>query len=129
MPDLPKEPEPSDPAAGAAPREPTAEELRGLRLLRGLVTVLTATMIAGIAAIVVLLYLRLPGGATASAPPAPALPPTLPDSIALPEGARAQAVTAGPGWWAVVTGAGDILLYDAEGTLLRRIAAEELAAD
>ncbi|RDC75495.1 hypothetical protein DLJ49_00925 [Rhodovulum sp. 12E13] len=107
--------------------------MRGLRLLRGLVTVLTATMIAGIAAIVVLLYLRLPGGATASAPPAPApLPaqlPALPGSITLPEGARAQAVTAGPGWWAVVTRAGDILLYDAEGTLLRRIAAEELAAD
>ena len=82
-------------------------------------------MIAGIAAMVVLLYLRLPGGATASAPPAPALP----DAITLPDGAHAQAVTAGPGWWAVVTGEGDILLYDAAGTLLRRIAAEELAAD
>jgi len=102
-------------------RAPTAAELRGLRLLRVLVTVLTGTMIAGIVALVLLLYLRLPGSAT------PAAPPALPDAIALPEGARAQAVTAGPGWWAVVTRAGDILIYDAGGALTRRIAASELA--
>lgn len=113
MPDLPDE------------RQPTPGELRGLRALRVLVTLLTATMIAGIIALVALLYTRLPGGATA---PAPAVPPGLPEAIALPEGAAPQAVTAGPGWWAVVTRSGEVLFYDAEGALLRRIEAGELAA-
>jgi hypothetical protein len=113
MPDLPDE------------RQPTPGELRGLRALRVLVTLLTVTMIAGIVALVALLYTRLPGGATAPAPPAP---PALPEAIALPEGAAAQAVTAGPGWWAVVTRSGEVLFYDAEGALLRRIEAGELAA-
>jgi hypothetical protein len=104
-------------------RAPTDAEMRGLRLLRVLVTVLTGTMIVGIAALVLLLYLRLPGPATSAAPPA------LPDAITLPEGARAQAVTAGPGWWAVVTQAGDILIYDASGAMTRRLRAAELAGD
>ena len=123
MPDLPNEcgPDKREPDE----REPTPADLRGLRLLRGLVIVLTATMIAGIVAMVALLYIRLPGGAT---PPAPAVPPlALPPTVALPDGAVPQAVTAGPGWWAVVTEAGDILLYDRDGALLRRIAAGELA--
>ena len=116
MPDLPDE------------RQPTPGELRGLRALRVLVTLLTVTMIAGIIALVALLYTRLPGGATAPAPPAPPVPPGLPEAIALPEGAAPQAVTAGPGWWAVVTRSGEVLFYDAEGALLRRIEAGELAA-
>jgi hypothetical protein len=124
MPNLPNAPEEPPRSPGAGARDPTPEELRGLRFLRGLVTVLAATMIAGVVAIVVLLYLRLPGGATASAPA-----PALPDTIALPAGTRAQAVTAGPGWWAVVTAGGDILLYDGQGSLLRRIAVGELARD
>ena len=110
MPDLPDE------------RQPTPSELRGLTLLRGLVVALTATMIVGIVAMVALLYLRLPGGAT---PPAP---PALPPGLVLPEGATAQAVTAGPGWWAIVTAEGDILIYDAAGALARRLSASELAA-
>lgn len=120
MPDLP------DPSRSAAPRaaDPDPAELRGLKLLRVLVTILTATMIAGIVALVWLMYTRLPGGATASPPP-----PALPAAIALPEGATAQAVTAGPGWWAVVTVSGDILLYGADGALLRRIPAAELAGE
>ena len=125
MPDLPdpsRSPEPRPVATGAHAPDPA--ELRGLKLLRVLVTILTATMIAGIVALVWLMYTRLPGGATASPPP-----PALPAQIALPEGERAQAVTAGPGWWAVVTEGGDILLYDGDGALTRRIPVAELAGE
>jgi hypothetical protein len=87
-----------------------------LRLLRGLVIVLTAVMIAGVISVVALLVIRLPA-ATVTVPPA----------LPLPEGARAQAVTQGPGWWAVVTEDGRILLYDGGGAPLREIPAPELA--
>lgn len=60
--------------------------------------------------------MRLPG-ATISVPP----------GLALPEGARAQAVTQGPGWWAVVTVDGRILIFDAGGGLLREIPVGALA--
>jgi hypothetical protein len=106
-------------------RQPNPGEVRSLALLRVLVTVLTATMILGIVALVTLLYLRLPGGAS----DAPAALPALPDTLRLPEGETAQAVTAGQGWWAVVTTGGDILLYGAEGALVRRVPAAELAAE
>jgi len=106
-------------------RQPNPAELRGLALLRVLVTLLTGTMILGIVALVVLLYLRLPGASS----DAPVAPPSLPDTLRLPEGAAAQAVTAGPGWWAIVTTEGDILLYGADGTLLRRVPAAELAPE
>ncbi len=101
--------------------EPAPADLRGLRFLRVLVTLLTATMIIGIVAMVALLYTRLPGASSA-----PTVP-NLPEALALPEGAVPQAVTAGPGWWAVVTDAGDILLFDADGAFLRRIEAAELS--
>jgi hypothetical protein len=116
MPDLP-DPVP-DPEAPA----PAPSELRGLRLLRVLVTILTAVMIVGIVALVVLMARGL---GQISGPSAPL--PALPDTLELPEGASVQAVTAGPGWWAVVTEAGDILLFDAGGALMRRIPAPELA--
>jgi hypothetical protein len=68
----------------------------GLRRLRRLVTGLTATLILGVITVVALLVIRL----TALAPaPLPALPPHL----ELPRGERAQAVTLGAGWVAVVT--------------------------
>ena len=76
-------------------------------------------MILGIVALVLLLYTRLPGGTTA-----PVAVPALPEAIVLPEGAVPQAVTAGPGWWAVVTEAGEILIFDATGTLRQRLAVD-----
>lgn len=111
---------------GRAPsaRQPSAAEIRSLTLLRVLVTVLTATMIAGMVALIALLYLRLPSGATATDA---TLPLSLPEDLALPEGAVVQAVTAGPTWWAVVTQEGEILFYGADGRLIRRIDAPELA--
>jgi hypothetical protein len=59
-------------------------------------------MIAGVIAIVALLVTRLQGGG--------ALP--LPESITLPDGAKAQAVTAGDDWYAVVTMDNRILIFD-----------------
>jgi hypothetical protein len=73
----------------------------GLRFLKWLVIVLAISMIAGVITIVALLVTRLQGGA---------LP--LPEAITLPDGAKAQAVTAGDDWYAVVTTDNRILIFD-----------------
>ncbi len=83
----------------------SAPDAKGLRFLRRLVTVLTATMILGVLAIVVLLVIRL------QAP----RPPLFPDTIALPEGTTATAITRGDGWIAVVTDGNRILIYPPDG--------------
>jgi hypothetical protein len=97
MSDLPSEPTPTGP--------PPPE----LRFIKRLVTVLTATMIAGLLTIIVLLVIRL------AAPP-PRLP-ALPANIALPAGAEVAALTFGDGFIVVVTKAGEVLIYAANGTL------------
>ena len=76
-----------------------------LKFLARLVTVLTATMIVGVLVIVGLLVTRFWGN------DAPAMP-RLPDSITLPQGARATAFTQGPDWYAVVTDDNRILIFD-----------------
>ena len=81
-----------------------------LRFLKGLVTVLMVTMIAGLITIVALLVIRVPSGGGDL---------TLPAGLKLPKGAHAQAVTQGKGWVAIVTGAGEILVYDASTGALR----------
>lgn len=81
-----------------------------LRLLRLLVTTLMVVMILGVLVIVGLLVTRLSADRT----------PPLPDQIALPDGARALAVTAGPGWYAVVTQDQRILIFDATSGSLRQ---------
>lgn len=91
------------------PDNPT--EPRALRQLRLMVTVLTGVMIFGIVAIVVLLALRLQRDT--------ALPP-LPATITLPTETTALAVTAGPGWYAVVTANDRILVFDAASGALRQ---------
>lgn len=78
---------------GNAAHEETPEPPR-LRQLRLMVLALTATLIGGVIAIVVLLVIRL------QAMPAPV---ALPPEVRLPAGERAQAVTLGPDWVAVVT--------------------------
>jgi hypothetical protein len=89
-----------------------------LKFLARLVTVLTATMIVGVVVIVALLVIRFSGDERRQ-------PLSLPDSIALPEGARAEAVTFGDDWLAVVTGDDRILIYDrASGELRQSIAIE-----
>lgn len=82
-----------------------------LKWLKRLVTGLTLTMIAGIAVIAALLIIRLSGPQS----------PGLPETITLPEGASAQAITAGEGWYAVVTTDNRILIYRADGTLKQEV--------
>ena len=77
-------------------------EPANLRFLRRLVTVLTAVMIGGVVAVVGLLVIRYQR-------PAP-LP--LPDEIALPDNATAQSVTFGPGFYAVITEDGRLMVFD-----------------
>ena len=87
------------------------EALPMLRWLRILVTSLAVVMGVGVLAIAALLWLRL------SEAPLPELPP----EIALPEGARAAAVTFARDWIVVVTEAGEVLLYDRQGRLRDRV--------
>jgi hypothetical protein len=86
------------------------DQMQGLRWLRWLVTGLTATMMAGLIVLIWLFVTRFP------APPD--LP--LPAEIALPEGARATAVTRGRDWLAVVTEDQRILIFDAATGALRQ---------
>ena len=84
-----------------------------MRFLRRLVTALTATMIIGLLTIVALLVIRL-GAPSATLP--------LPQEINMPDAATAVAFTRGPNWYAVVTAADEILIFDlASGDLQQRI--------
>ena len=84
-----------------------------LGFLKLLVTVLTATMICGLVVVIFLLVTRLPGGTGAIL--------DLPDRITLPSGVTPLAFTVGPGWVAVVTEAGDILIFDAATGAQRQV--------
>ena len=72
-----------------------------LRFLRILVTVLTAVMIAGLLTILALIVIRY---TNTRAP--------LPEIITLPDGATASAFTQGSDWYAIVTEADEILIFD-----------------
>lgn len=78
-------------------------------------TVLTATMIAGLIAIFTVIVIRFPSGTDT-------LP--LPDQIALPDGVTADAVTLMENRIIVVSG-NEILVFDIEGALQRRISLSE----
>ncbi len=62
---------------------------------------LTAVMIGGVLVTFALIVIRLSDRT-----------PTLPDQVELPDGARAQAVTIGNNWYAVVTDDNRILIFD-----------------
>lgn len=82
-----------------------------LRFLRLLVTTLTAVMIVGILGILVVLVTRLRDTG-----------PVLPEEVTLPDGTAPVAVTAGPGWYAVVTDDNRILIFDRlTGTLRQSV--------
>jgi len=85
----------------------------GLRLLKGLVIGLTLTMIGGVITVVAVVVTRMPQ--------AMAQGPVLPDALILPPGAVAQAVTAGQGWFAVVTTDDRILIFGRDGALRQEI--------
>ena len=74
-------------------------------------TTLTVVMIGGLVVVITLLVIRLSGD--------PAVP-ALPEHLALPEGASAQAVTFGDGWIALVTTDNRILVFDAKSGALRQ---------
>lgn len=76
-------------------------------------TVLTLVMIAAVITITGLFVTRLPNFAAA---------PALPETLELPQGARAQAVTMGAGWIAIVTQDQHILVFSFDGKLLQDIA-------
>ncbi|WP_375186111.1 DUF6476 family protein [Pseudooceanicola sp.] len=90
--------------------EDDAQDFPQLRFLRVLVTVLAGVMILGLLVLITLIVIRF------RTPPAAPVP-TLPTTITLPEGAVPQAVTAGQGWFLVVTQDGRALVYDASGAL------------
>jgi len=93
--------------------EPGGPRPPELRFLKALVTALTTVMVLGLVAIVALLVIRLQ-------PPSP--PPPLPDTVTLPDGTRASAFTQGRDWFAVITEADEILIFDRPaGTLRQRI--------
>ena len=80
-----------------------------MRLLRRMVMLLTAVMIGGVLVTFALIVIRLSDRT-----------PTLPEEITLPDGARAQALTIGPNWFAVVTETGTILIFDKTTGKLRQ---------
>ncbi len=73
-----------------------------VKYLRVLVTTLTGTMIIGFIIITALFVTRFAGGDDV----------TLPASITLPDGTAASAFTQGGDWYAVVTDADEILIFD-----------------
>lgn len=88
-----------------------------VRLIKWLVLVLTSVMILGVIVIIGLLVTRL-GMAPA--------PLALPESINLPTGSTAQAITFAPDWVLVLTQENEVLLFDpATGALRHQIALPE----
>jgi hypothetical protein len=87
-----------------------------LRFLKWLVIALTLTMIGGVIAVVAVLVTRIPQMANPL--------PVLPETITLPEGATAQAVTFGKGWIGVVVTGPEgerFLVYSPGGTLRQTV--------
>ena len=82
-----------------------------VRYLKWLVTALTVTMIAGFIVLVTVVVMRFN---------ADTAPVAWPETITLPEGVTAQAVTRGPDYLLVVTDDGRALIFDKEGTDLRQ---------
>ncbi len=87
-----------------------------LRFLKTLVTVLTATMILGLLTMIVLFVIRLGPGSATVVP--------LPDTIVLPEGAKALSVAWGSDHYVVVTADKRVLIFDADGQLTKTVEIE-----
>ena len=87
-----------------------------LRLLKGLVTALTLTLIGGVITVVAVIVTRMPQAAARG--------PLLPAALTLPAGTKAAAVTAGTGWFAVVTTDDRILIFGGNGQMQQEIAVQ-----
>ena len=93
------------------PPEQEIEEPAQLRFLRRLVTVLTAVMVGGVVLIIALLVIRLNDK-----------PAMLPETVVLPKGVEAKAVTMGETWYAIVTQGDEILIFERlSGKLHQRV--------
>lgn len=101
-------PDPQPDPQGDTPPPPPPD----LRFLRVLVTTLTAVLILGIIAIVTLLFIRLSS-------PAPRVALELPETVTLPEGTTATAVTLTGDHVVVVTDTDAVLFFDRESGALR----------
>lgn len=75
-----------------------------------LVTVLAGVMIVGLIVLISLIVISF------RRDPVP-VAPKLPAAITLPEGTLIDTVTAGPGWYMVITKDGRALVYTADGAL------------
>ena len=84
------------------------------RFLKVLITALAGTMIAGLITIIALLVIRFPAVVNPR--------PSLPEHLVLPDGLKAEAVTFGRGWIAVITDSDEVLILDqATGALQQRM--------
>ena len=100
------------PAGGEGQQAPmTPPEVPHLLFLKLMVGGLAVAMVLGLGAIVAILWLRLN---------APMLP-DLPESVTLPEGSTAQAVTFAQDRLIVVTNQGEVLVYGADGALQQTV--------
>ncbi|MDO5706582.1 MAG: DUF6476 family protein [Paracoccus sp. (in: a-proteobacteria)] len=90
----------------------TAKAVPELGFLRALVTALSVVMGLGMIAIVAILWMRL--GAAAPLP-------ELPENITLPQNETPAAITFARDWIVVVTGSGQVLLYDRAGALRQQV--------
>jgi hypothetical protein len=128
------------------PRTGQPEALpRSVRLLQWLVIVLTASMIVGVITVVAVVVTRFPDMRAAVRPTPAQMAPDLvagilPETLQLPAGMRALAVTIGADWLAVVAAADaeekgqpaaeEILIFDrATGALRQRVALQRAAGD
>lgn len=82
-----------------------------MRYLKWLVTALSVTMIAGFIVLVTVVVMRFNQGAA---------PTTWPETLALPEGVRPQAVTRGPDFLVVVSEDGRVFVFSPDGQTLRQ---------
>ena len=85
-----------------------------VRYLKTIVTAMTVATILGMIVLITVVVLRF----SQTSPEATSLP--LPDQITLPEGVTADAVTLGTDWIGVVSG-DEILIYETDGQLRKRI--------
>lgn len=97
--------------------EPGQQIIPHVLFLKLLVGGLAVAMVLGLAVIAVVMWLQL------RTPPLPQLPAT----ISLPEGQTAEAVTFGRNLLAVVTDAGEILVYKRDGSLQQRVTLDQPA--
>ena len=104
------------PAGGEGqPIPATPPEVPHLRFLKLMVGGLAVAMVLGLGAIVTILWLRLS---------APALP-DLPESVSLPEGSTAEAVTFARDRLIVVTNRGEVLVFGSDGVLQQQVVLDQ----